>query len=283
MPDPDQLALQLDFFSPDLPTQPRIDQVTPVPLPGQTVSSAPPPGQRRLMIGQQPLDYRLLRSKRRTIGFLIDDEGLRITAPKWVGIGEIENALREKQRWIFGKLHDQRERTARRVQPQMQWRDGGLLPYLGQDLTLRLVTAASDGILHDAALRTLTVCLPADAGQQQLKDRVLGWLQREAKLLFAERLPVYAERLDVRYRAFALSSATTQWGSCTADGKIRLNWRLMHFALPLIDYVIAHELAHLREMNHGPRFWATVQSVFPEFEAARKALRAHAPETLLSA
>ena len=238
------------------------------------------PGQRKLILGQQRLDYRLLRSKRRTIGFLIDDDGLRITAPKWVGIGEIENAIREKQRWIFSKLHEQNERAARRLQPQMQWRDGGLLPYLGDQLTLRVVTAASDGIVHDAALHTLTVCLPANAGEQQLKDRVLSWLQREAKLLFAERLPIYAERLDVQYRAFALSSATTQWGSCTADGKIRLNWRLMHFALPLIDYVIAHELAHLREMNHGPRFWATVQSVFPEFEAAKKALRDHAPETL---
>ncbi|MGB7478710.1 MAG: M48 family metallopeptidase, partial [Burkholderiaceae bacterium] len=68
--------------------------------------------------------------------------------------------------------------------------------------------------------------------------------------------------------------------SCTADGRIRLNWRLVHFALPLIDYVIAHELSHLREMNHGPRFRQTVQSIFPEIEAARKALRNSAPDVL---
>ncbi|HEX8954995.1 MAG TPA: SprT family zinc-dependent metalloprotease, partial [Burkholderiaceae bacterium] len=115
---------------------------------------------------------------------------------------------------------------------------------------------------------------------QQLKDRVLSWLQQRARAIFAERLPLYAEKLGVRYRSFALSSATTQWGSCTAEGKIRLNWRLIHFSLPLIDYVIAHELSHLREMNHSPAFWATVQSVFPEFQEARKALRAHAPDSL---
>ena len=309
-PDPHQLALQLDFFSPVYSTQPPIDQPTPITSLRQAHAVQPPDNvvpqyaqidlqgdasnasstipdvaphlhnQRRLILGQQHLNYRLLRSKRRTIGFMIDDDGLRITAPKWVGIGEIENAIREKQRWIFSKLHAHHERAARRLQPQMQWRDGGLIPYLGENLQLKVATAASDGIVHDAALRTLTVCLPANAVEQQLKDRVLAWLQREAKLLFAARLLIYAERLDVQYRAFALSSATTQWGSCTADGKIRLNWRLMHFALPLIDYVIAHELAHLREMNHGPRFWATVQSVFPEFEAAKKALRKHAPETL---
>ncbi len=246
----------------------------------RVLPKAPVPGQRRLTLGQHQLDYQLRRSKRRTIGFMIDDDGLRITAPKWVGVGEIESAIREKQRWILAKLHEHNERAARRMQPQMQWRDGGKLPYLGGELTLNVVAAASDGIVHDQDAATLTVCLPAGAGEQQLKDRVQAWLQREAKVLFSVRLPVYAEKLDVSYRAFALSSATTQWGSCTADGKIRLNWRLMHFALPLIDYVIAHELSHLREMNHGPRFWATVQSVFPEFEAAKKALRDHAPETL---
>jgi len=211
---------------------------------------------------------------------MIDDDGLRVTAPKWVSVAEIESAIREKQRWIFAKLNERRERSARRLQPQMQWRDGAALPYLGADIMLRIAAGQSAGIRYDESARELTVCLPADAGEQQLKDRVQGWLQMQAKRLFAERLPIYAEKLGVTYQSFALSSAMTQWGSCTADGKIRLNWRLMHFALAQIDYVIAHELAHLREMNHSPRFWATVQSIFPEFEAAKKALREHAPETL---
>ena len=235
---------------------------------------------RSLQLGLHQLHYRLRRSTRRTIGFMIDDEGLRITAPKWVSVGEIENAIREKQRWILTKLHAHHERTTRRIQPQMQWRDGGQLPYLGGSLTLRLIATASAGVEHDAAAATLTISLPADATEQQLKDRVQAWLQQQAKALYAARLPLYAAKLDVSYRAFTLSSATTQWGSCTADGRIRLNWRLIHFSLPLIDYVIAHELAHLREMNHGPRFWATVQSVFPEFIAAKKALREHAAQTL---
>jgi predicted metal-dependent hydrolase len=109
---------------------------------------------------------------------------------------------------------------------------------------------------------------------------VQGWLQSEAKRLFAERLEIYAAKLGVSYQRFSLSSASTQWGSCTADGRIRLNWRLVHFALPNIDYVVAHELSHLREMNHGPQFWATVQSVLPEFESARKALREQERENL---
>lgn len=235
---------------------------------------------RRIQLGEHILEYRLLRSKRRTIGFVIDEDGLRMTAPKWVTLAEIDNAIREKQRWIFAKLNERRERSARRLQPQMQWVDGATLPYLGSDLTLRIIAAQAAGIAYDAEKRELTASLPPDATEQQLKDRVQGWLQGEAKRIFAERLPIYAEKLDVRYRSFALSAATTQWGSCTAEGKIRLNWRLIHFALPMIDYVIAHELSHLREMNHSPRFWATVQSIFPEFESVKRALREHAPETL---
>lgn len=221
-----------------------------------------------------------MRSRRRSIGFLIDEDGLRITAPKWVPIAEIENAIREKQRWILTKLNERRERSARRLQPHMQWCDGAKLPFLGVEVTLRILAAQAAGIMYDTAARELTVSLPPDAAEQQLKDRVQGWLQLEAKRIFAERLPVYAEKLGVSYRSFALSSATTQWGSCTVEGKIRLNWRLIHFALPMIDYVIAHELSHLREMNHSPRFWATVQSVFPEFQAAKKVLRESGPEML---
>jgi len=296
LPDPQQLALQLDFSSSEFSSQPSVDQPAPRHVPGSNglpkeapvlfpsplTSASPVPLQprRRVQVGEHLLEYRLLRSKRRSIGFLIDDDGLRITAPKWVPLAEIESAIREKQRWIFTKLNERRTRSARRLQPQMQWCDGATLPYLGEDLTLRILSAQAAGIAFNMATRELTVSLPPEAGEQQLKDRVQGWLQSEANRVFAQRLPIYADKLGVSFQSFALSSAMTQWGSCTAEGKIRLNWRLIHFALPMIDYVVAHELSHLREMNHSPRFWATVQSIFPEFQMARKTLRDSGPETL---
>jgi predicted metal-dependent hydrolase len=280
LPEPKQLALQLDFFAPASPTP----AASPSPPANDSNRSTPPatpaaPGKRRLQMREHVLDYSLRRSKRRSIGFIIDDEGLHVAAPRWVTIAEIEGAIREKERWVFAKLAERRERTARMRAP-MVWCDGATLPYLGREVVLRITSGQQHGTQLDEESNALLVCLRGDAGEQQLKDEVLGWLQREARRLFAERLPLYAEKLGVQYRAFTLSSAQTQWGSCTADGRIRLNWRLMHFPLQQIDYVIAHELAHLREMNHSPRFWATVQSVFPEFEAARRALRDHAPEIL---
>ena len=123
------------------------------------------------------------------------------------------------------------------------------------------------------AAGTLHVGLPRDASEQRVRETVQSWLQREALRIFGERADHFSARLGVAVTKLSLSSAKTRWGSASANGAVRLHWRLVHHALPTIDYVVAHELAHLREMNHGPRFWAVVRSVVPDYEAARSALR----------
>jgi len=237
------------------------------------------PNARMLQVGERTVHYALKRSSRRTIGFTVDDRGLSITAPRWVTLADVEAAIHEKQRWIFNKLGEWRHREARRVLPTVQWRNGASLPFLGQPITLQLESPAGV-LLFNAETRVLHLAMPTHVDEQQIKDRVQGWLQHQARRLLPERLEIYADKLGVRHTGFALTSAATRWGSCTADGKIRLNWRLMHFPLSMIDYVAAHELAHLKEMNHGPRFWETVESIFPEFRDARAQLRAHPPELL---
>ncbi|CAE6775501.1 hypothetical protein R69927_06525 [Paraburkholderia domus] len=234
---------------------------------------------RSLTIGSRTLHYVLKRSARRSIGFAIDSTGLMITAPRWVTLADIETAITEKQRWIFTKLIEWQTRVEQRALPKVDWKDGAEVPYLGQPVRVKL--GSPQGTLaFNADEAALQVPLPLQADPQQIKDRVQGWLQGEAKRLFGERLAIYAEKLGVNYRAYALSSAATRWGSCSSDGKIRLNWRLIHFPLSIIDYVVAHELAHLREMNHSPRFWQTVESIFPEFREARQTLKSHPPELL---
>ncbi|WP_295993906.1 M48 family metallopeptidase [Rugamonas sp.] len=234
---------------------------------------------RQLLVGQFVLEYSLRRSTRRSIGFMIDDDGLRVTAPKRISIIEIDNAIRTKQQWILSKLHERRERRAARLEkPPVEWTDGAQLPYLGGDITLRLLVGGRNRSSYNPATRELAMVLVPGATELLLKERVKAWLQQEAKLLFEQRLDLYAARLGVRYASFALTSAGTRWGSCTVERKIRLNWKLIHFSLPLIDYVVAHELSHLLEMNHSARFWDTVGLIYPEYEEAKQLLRKRAQE-----
>ncbi len=282
--DGDQLELfAQEFFAalkpsdrPAPPSQPLF-KAPPAPprirLPSPPVGPQDPP-LKRIALGQHYVDYALRRSSRRSIGFMIDDDGLRVTAPRRVTQDDIENALRAKSRWIITKLLERGERRELRQQrAPVVWVDGALLPFMGGEITLRLEPATRSHCRFDEATRELAIGVVPGLAEWQLKERVKLWFQAEAKRVFIERLDHYAPRLNVRYTSCTLSSAGSRWGSCTVGGSIRLNWRLIHYPLALIDYVVAHELAHLREMNHSPAFWATVAEVYPDYDGARLALR----------
>ncbi|MBX9899626.1 MAG: M48 family metallopeptidase [Burkholderiaceae bacterium] len=297
-----QLALQLDFFSdflvPDqFKAQPKISKPNPPAksdIPDAPATETPAnvdprtgpksfvnnTNKRQTLLQNCLIEYEFLRSKRRSIGFVIGESGLRITAPRWVTLADVEQAIQEKQHWILRKLNERRDLASQRAQFEVRWEDGARFPLLGKNIQLRINNLQNVGIAFAEESGELTVCLPHDASEQQLKDRVQGWLQQKAKEVFLQRLPVFAEKLGVTYHSMSLSSANSRWGSCNSLGKIRLNWRLIHFAPEIIDYVIAHELAHLKEMNHGPQFWAAVQSVFPDFENAKQSLKQHAAQGL---
>jgi predicted metal-dependent hydrolase len=212
----------------------------------------------------------LQRSKRRTIGFQITSAGLQITAPRWVSLAEINSAIVSKQSWILKNLQEQRQRPPAPVATPIVWTSGAQLPFLGQTATLRVEYGTPTWF--DPETGVITLNLPSDASPAMCKKHLQAWLMNQARKRFSERLPFYAEQLGVTYHSFTLSSANTRWGSCNSEGKIRLNWRLIHFSPHLIDYVIAHELAHLLEMNHSARFWNKVKQVFPDYLAAREAL-----------
>jgi predicted metal-dependent hydrolase len=254
---------------------------TPEPPAAQPPTFRHPRAQRDLRLGEYLVHYELRRARRRSIGFVVGPEGLSVSAPRWVGVGEVEAALRDKARWIVRKLQEQAERARRMQATRIEWRDGATLPFLGETIILALDPRTQGAVLNTAAQAlpgaprlTLHLGLPQQAGAAQVREHVQSWLQRQARRVFEERCALFAARLGVRVRRIGLSSATTRWGSASADGSIRLHWRLVHFALPVIDYVVTHELAHLREMNHSPAFWDVVRSVLPEYEQARGSLRA---------
>jgi predicted metal-dependent hydrolase len=239
-----------------------------------------PQANREIRLDQHLVAYALKRVRRRSIGFIVAAEGLSVNAPKWVSVGDIETALREKAAWVLRKLREQRERERRRHEARIDWKDGASLPFLGETVILVLDPRATGAVLNSAAdalpgvpRLTLHIGLPQTATAEQIRDAVQSWLQRQAKRIFEERCRHFAAQLGVSVTRLSLSSASTRWGSASADGSIRLHWRLVHLAMPTIDYVVAHELAHLRHMDHSPRFWDVVRSVIPDLERARGRLK----------
>jgi predicted metal-dependent hydrolase len=243
-----------------------------------------PDANREALLGNVLVAYEFKRGKRKNIGFMVGPEGLVVSAPRWVPMGEVDQAVRSKSRWIVNKLEAARERQEKLAAAQIEWKDGTTFPFLGEPVILvldpRHQFTETGGVLNTdgEALpgmprRTLHIGLSQNAQPSQIRDAVQAWLMRQAKKLFTERLEHYAPLLNVRWRKLTLSSAGTLWGTAHSDGSIRLNWRLVHFRLPVIDYVVAHELSHLRVMDHSPRFWETVKTVVPNYSELRSQLK----------
>ena len=223
------------------------------------------------------VSYRINRSRRRRGSYTlaIDERGLRIGVSWHASPRAIETELRKHEAWITRKLAQWEERRA----PPLHWRDGEALMLLGEPLRLALVarppSAARDG-------DRLLVGMPPLSRPDDIARMVTAWLREAALDCFRTRIAHYVPQLRVPVPEIRLSEARTRWGSCHPAGRVLLNWRLIQMPLRLVDYVVVHELAHLREMNHSPRFWRTVASIIPDYAARRTEMRVDGHRYLLT-
>lgn len=222
---------------------------------------------RTIALGDRVIPYVLRRARRRTIGLTIDHRGLRVGAPPRASIKEVEALIQRHGAWVSEKLDEWR---SRRRPEATRIEDGQRLPLLGGTLELRLAVGANHARWNPTTPPALTLLLrsPVDAGRVLEKA-----LRQRAFELFAERLSHYAVQMDLTLPRLSLSSARTRWGSCSLKTGIRLNWRLIHFPLHIVHYVVVHELAHLCEMNHSARFWNIVERHYPTYRSARGELK----------
>jgi predicted metal-dependent hydrolase len=249
------------------------------------------PETRRILLGAITVDYTLQRSARRTrLGLIVrPGTGLQVQAPLRISLSEIESVLRRKSDWVLRHLQASQIRAEQSAAQRIDWTDGAQLPWLGQPLRLEVLNVPGRQPVWMPAVgqtpaRLLIGRLASSAqtdpetAHAALRARVERWWREEALAWFQQRCDHFAPPMGVRPERIALSSATTRWGSATrrktgGPGSIRLSWRLMFFRPELIDYVIVHELAHLHEMNHGPAFWAWVESVLPDWRQRQAELR----------
>lgn len=220
----------------------------------------------------ETISYLLERRPRRTVGLKITENGLVVHAPKRIFEFQLNQILQEKSNWILTKLQ---AREANQIE-KIQWVDGEHLLYLGQDIQLKLV--------HDVKKTTrferneLVIHAPQANIHAACSRMVLMWYKKHAALDFARRLEVFAAKLGVPTPPLTLSNAQSRWGSCNSRGEVRLSWRLLQAPPHIINYVICHELAHLKQMNHSAKFYAVLESLFPNYKVAEKELKLLSPQ-----
>jgi predicted metal-dependent hydrolase len=212
------------------------------------------------------IDYRLQRVRRSSIGLVITTEGLVIRAPKWTPLYEIDAAIAERQAWIARSL----ARQAARRQQLAVYRDGGHVLFRGNKLEVQVRAG-----LFESIDLTGQHCIVTTADGAFKANALDAELQRIARSELSALAHDMAATAGLPLKSVTLSNARTMWGSCTSDGRVRLNFRLLHLAPELMRHVVAHELAHLVEFNHSKRFWAIVESLDPNTKAHKRAIKGY--------
>ena len=208
-----------------------------------------------IRLAGREVEYRFVRRRRRTLGITVDADGLKVSAPLRAPWRDIEGFVREKERWILAKLD---EWSVAPKPMRLRGVSGERLPLFGEMVTLEI---RPGGVKLEGA----------GLGVPNLPSLV-KWLKRAALEALTPRVGHFAALLGKPAPRVALSNARTQWGVCTEGGSIRLSWRLVHIEPGLADYVVAHETAHLVELNHSRRFWTLVERLYPGWQQARERL-----------
>lgn len=221
------------------------------------------------LVGQE-VAYTLIRRNRKTIGLIVNRAGLIVRVPLHATSNDIEQVLRRKAAWVISKLDAWKEKKF--IYPE--WKQDSQFWLLGEPY--RLVMTASNSLQMMPRSEQIHKMEPAPEIQltpQQIEPFVMAWYREQALVYMRERVIGYASQLGVPMPKLRLSNARTRWGSCSSSGTVCLNWRLIQLPATLVDYVVAHELAHLIEMNHSAAFWEVVEGIYPDYRQARSALK----------
>lgn len=210
---------------------------------------------------------KLIRAKRRSIALIVERDGsLTVRAPKRAAMRDIHAFIAEKADWI---LRSREKMKAVVPSPKKQYTDGEKFLYLGDEYELSIVPPQRPALKFDGGF------ILGSSAQARGENAFIRWYKERAAQMLTERVRHYSALHGFEPKQVKINSAKTRWGSCTSTGTINFTWRLVMAPPDVIDYVVLHELAHLRVKNHSPRFWKLVESLCPDFKRHRKWLRVH--------
>lgn len=195
--------------------------------------------------------------------------------PRRMAIRDAEEFVAEKRTWIERTLRQYR--AAEKALPPVKLEDHGEIPYLGMTLSLRVKVepwrtragvSRRGGTLHVGVI---------EAGEEAVRDALIAWYRRRARIEFAERLDWATLRAGTTYSKLQIRDPSSRWASCSTSGGMSFSWRLLLAPEPVLAYVVEHEVAHLDVMDHSKRFWRLVESRCPDYREHERWLRSYGP------
>jgi hypothetical protein len=222
--------------------------------------------------------YQIRRSGRaRRLRITVRPAGVEVVAPLGMRDAEIAAFVEGNQRWIEAKLEAIRQRLAAHAGSN-RLVDGARIPFRGDWQRLRVVDGSRSRPLvrHDGDIRVeLPERLPAALQESEVERVLTGWLRREARAEAKTLIQRFGPRHGLMPRGLVIKAHRTLWGSCTVRDVVNLNWRLILAPPAVLEYVVVHELCHLRHRHHQPPFWRLVAEILPDYGQQRRWLRAN--------
>jgi hypothetical protein len=218
-------------------------------------------------------EYALRRSERaKNLRITVGPEGVVLTIPRRTAERHGHEFILERTDWIARTLA--KIEAAEDIVASRSLGDGTTVPFLGRDLTLRLLDGPSGRVTLKPALDELWVRVP-DERRETVAAALERWYRRQAKEVFAERLDAAVARNGTSYERVTIRDQKTRWGSCSTSGTISFNWRLLLAPEAVLDYVVEHEAAHIEVRDHSSRFWALMDARVEDWRDARLWLKRH--------
>jgi predicted metal-dependent hydrolase len=237
-------------------------------------------GQEQIRLQDSTVSYTIKQSYRiRAIRLEIRQEtGLTVIVPRKYKPEQVEDILVQKSRWILRHLHGGKPLQMPLFKPAPG--HGDSLPYLGK--TIKIAVTAEAGKHPAARLIDGRLLIPLNSGANTTPI-LEKWFREQAKLVFRQKADTFKVIMGLSYNALLIRGQRTRWGSCSPTGNITLNWKLLMAPQEIVDYVIIHELAHRKYMNHSRKFWQFVERFCPRWKECRKWLVKHEYELKSSA
>jgi predicted metal-dependent hydrolase len=208
--------------------------------------------------------HKLVRSKRKTLALIVENDGtLTVRAPLRMKEADIWHFIEAKSDWIKRKQAG----VQKEAELLHQYVDGETFLYLGKEVPLRIVQSRKPALDMDRFFKLMR------SAQPQAESLFEAWYKKQARAVLTERVEFFAREHGFKVKKLRISSARTRWGSCSTKGTLSFTWRLVMAPLDVIDYVVVHELCHLKELNHSKGFWSQVEAILPDYKVRRKWLK----------